>query len=57
MLKFIEHIFRRKARIVSVSHTDRATYAAMSDGRVFCRAKNGVGEWVEPAIYGELQGE
>ena len=57
MLKVIKRIFRRKARIVSVSHTDLATYAVMSDGRVFSRAKNGVGVWFEPAIFDELSGE
>lgn len=57
MLKFIKRIFRRKARIVSISHTDLATYAVMSDGRVFCRAKSGLAKWFEPAIYDELGGE
>jgi len=57
MLNIINRIFRRKARIVSVSHTDRATYAVMSDGRVFCRARNGAGVWFEPAIFDELSGE
>ncbi|WP_167369349.1 hypothetical protein [Gluconobacter albidus] len=57
MLKFIKRAFRRKVRIVSVSHTEAATYAVMSDGRVFCRARQSFSEWHEPAMLKELSGE
>lgn len=57
MLKFIKRALRRKVRIVSVSHTELAIYAVMSDGRVFCRGRHNNGSWFEPEVFVELRGE